>query len=559
MGSYKGIIFFSLISSLCFSDFEEQRINFLIAKKDYSKAIEWYLENSIKKKQENPEILFNLAKSIIENSINSTESKDQLLGLYGLMISNSNDVDYDFSKLLESKDPQVQMLTIQYLSRWNEDVVESWLNKAMSSHYLPVRLQALGSLVTHKSKLALSHIESLYYRLPNFVRPIFAQYYAALGTPHSIKILKQMLSDPNREMKIACILSACQYGRDDLREDIRKTLSQPDPFVQESAIFAISHMQDLSSKELIESFLDSSHTNLKLASNLGMIQFHDEKALKTIFDLAETGDLFAIFSLGSISQSLPTLEKLYNSKDPNVTLNVMAALLEKKHPKAKELLIDFLKSHSLYDGIVPTFSTGKTQHALRLIPAFSKQFSSNKEYINYIQGTTQMIREKFLIQAIELPESEFIEIAETIFEHEIFDLIPTLVKLLENCKSEKTISMLKKMSQKPGSPRSRNYSIVALARMKDPQFINQFIDFISSQKKQDIIDLKTFDTQDESIKKSTRFLLTPDEKTQLLIEAYDTLIYLHDERCFSVLLSALLQSPAQNRPVLAGLLLKALL
>jgi HEAT repeat protein len=561
MGSLKTIINLTtlLSCSFLFGEFEEQRINFLIGKKEYATAIDFYLKNIAEKNVHQPDLLRYLAKSIIENSIKSSDPKEQMLGLYGLMISGAHDTDYDYSALIESKDPYVQMLSIQYLSGWNEDIVETWLNKAMSSPFLPVRMQALGSLVQLKSKLALSHIESLYYRLPPYFRPIFAQFYAALGTPHSIKILKQMLSDPNPEMKIATMLSATEYRRDDLRDDIKKILSQPDPQVQESAIFAASHLQDLRCVELLQNFTHSTHTNLKLAAILGLLSFFDEKNKPQLFELAQEGNLFAIFSLGAVDGSEEVLVKLAKTQDYNIKLNTMAALLEKKHPLAKDLLIDFYRTHSPYDGIAPSFSVGKTQTSLKIFPAFSKQFEKSKEYSHYIQGMTYMIRSRFLIQALELQEADFLQIAETIFEQDIYDVIPTLVHLLENCHSEKALAMVKKMSQKVGSPRTRLYCLIALARMKDQNHIQLFFDFLSTHRKQELIQLQMFDTQDSGLKDSSRFILSPDENSQLLLEAYETLVYLHDERSFGLILNTLSKSIKQNQPVLAGILLKALL
>ena len=560
MGSFKKsilalIIFFSYLE--CSHD--EQRIQFLIATKDFTKAIEYYLDSYELNKTHQPELLRSLAKGLIDSSFSSTDSKDQLLALYGLMISNDHDLDYDYTKLLDSKDPYVQLLTIQYLSNWSEDIVDVWLNKAMSSPYLPVRMQALGNLVQRKSKLALSQIESLYYRLPDFFRPVFAQFYASLGTPQAIKILKQMLSDPNSEMKVASLLASCQFQRDDLKEEIRKILTQSDPMVQETAIYAASFFKDLHSLEMIEKLSCSHHQNVKLAALMGLSQFKKEERKQEIFDLAKKKDLSSIFYLGTMDGSEPTLLELASDDDFNVRLNTLFSLLEKKHPKSKDLLIKFFKSHSTYDGLAPNFSSGKTQQYIKMYPAYPSQFKKSKEFIAYLQGMTSMIRNQLLIQALELTEADFLEIAQVIFENDIYDVIPTLVRLLENCPGEKTLELIKKMSQKTGSPRTRIYCLMALARLKDPYFTPLFFEFLENQKNHSILQISAFDTQDTSIKKSSRFFLNPDEQSQAILESYETLVYLHDEKCFSILLKALLHSPKQNRSVLAGLLLKALL
>ena len=54
------------------------------------------------------------------------------------------------------------------------------------------------------------------------------------------------------------------------------------------------------------------------------------------------------------------------------------------------------------------------------------------------------------------------------------------------------------------------------------------------------------------------YLLTPKEKSRLLIESYETLVENHEMRGIDLLLSAMRQGHEKNRFLLAGLLLKAI-
>jgi HEAT repeat protein len=559
MGSFKSLFKVAMIcTSFMFAEHEIDRIAFLIANKDYKKAISYYLEEFKQKQSHHLDILTILGKSLIEEAINSEDPKEQLLGLYGLMVSAQSNLDFDFSKLIQSKDLNVQMLAIQYLSNWHDDEIELLLNKAMSSPFLPARIMALGALVQNKSKLALMHIESLYYRLPPPFRPYFAQYYAMLGTPASLKILKQMLSDAQVGMKHAALLSICQFERDDFIEDIRKILTQNDPLITECAIKAVGLFHDLKSKAVVENFSKSSFASLKLASLLSLKSLKEDTT-KEIIEMANQGDLFAIAVLSRIDKSEDTLVKLAGHPDINIKLNALFALLERRDPRAKKLFIDFLKFHSLHDGINSIFSAGKTQSALKIYPAFRKQFEKSKEMVQHIEGMTRIIRNQLLIQALELPEDDFLEIAKFLFDHDIDDLIPLAVKLLENCNSEKTQLMLEKMEQKTGSPKTRLYSLLALARQKSNRHQIELIHWLSSQTKQPIIELEAFDTQEQTIKKTDRFIINPDERSELLLEAYETLISTKNEHSFPVLLEAIRKAPKENRAVLAGFLLKAVL
>ena len=560
MGSFKNLFTLSLSAAFALSaEHEIDRIHFLIANKDYKKAISYYMQEYQEKKSHHVEILRDLGKSLIEEAICAEDPKEQLLGLYGLMMSSQSNLDFDFSKLILSKDLNVQMLAIQYLSAWHDDEIELLFNKAMSSPYLPARIMALGALVQNKSKLALMHIESLYYRLPPIFRPYFAQYYAALATPASLKILRQMLSDAQVPMKHAALLSICQFERDDFIDDIRKILTQNDPLITECAIKAVGIFHDLKSKTQVENYTKSSFANLKLASLLTLKSLKDDQSAAKIIEMAKLGDLFAIAILSRIENSEDTLVELAKSSDINMRLNALYALLERRDPRAKKLFIDFLKFHSLHDGINSIFSIGKTQSALKIYPAFRKQFEKSKEMIQQVEGMTKVIRNQLLIQALELPEDDFLEITKFLFDHDIDDLIPLAIKLLENCNSEKTKTMLEKMEQKTGSPKTRLYSLLALARQKSPRHQMELINWLSSQTKLPIFELEAFDTQELTLKKTDRFIITPDERSELLLEAYETLISTKNERCFPVLLEAIAKAPPENRAVLAGFLLKALL
>jgi len=559
MGSFKTLFISSIcLSSAVFANLEEQKIQFLIAKKEYTTAINNYLTQLETTKEHNQDILSILAKSIIENAISSSDSKSQMLGLYGLLVSETHDPQMDYSKLVQSSDPYVQLITIQHLSQLHEDSIELILNRAMSSNFLPVRMQALSILVAQKSKLALSHIESLFYRLPPAFKPYFADYYAALGTPHSLKILNQLLSDPNQEVRIAALLAILHTHRDDFIPGIKKLLTQPDPQLQETAIHVLSKLKDQSSLSAFQGFLQSNSVNLKLAAAAACLEFDDLSGEKEIITLAKEGNPFAIMLLPKLENGKKTLLECAKNPNLDIRLNCLAALLELKHPFAKTLLKEFLAHFTSNEAICPIFSTGKTQLAFKITPSYRKQFAKHAEYIDWMQGTTFMIRQQFLIQAVELPESDFIEIAEVIFENDQFDLVPTLIKLLENCKSDAAVNLLKKLYNKPGSPRVRCYAMIALARMNIPEYQTAFLDWIKTQKVIELIRFRTHDTKDSLPKSTSRYHMTPDENSELLLEAFATLIMIHDERTLPIFLNAIAGGHPQNAPVLSGLLLKAI-
>lgn len=560
MGSFKKTLFLTLSSlSLLFSDVEANRIDFLIASKEWDRAMNFYLKRAAAQNCHDSALLKNLAQGIISQAITSSDPKEQLRGLYGLMISATSDLSYDFSKLIHSPDLYVQMLTLQYLSQWHDDAIERWLHQAMSSPFLPVRIIALGQLVEIKSPLALMHIESLYYRMPPFLRPYFAPYYAELSTPDSLKILRQMLSDSDPQMKIAALLAIKSTHRDDFTDDVRKILTQKDPLLTETALNIAGIFQDSKSKPVVTSFIDSPYPHVQLAALNALKRFNDPASESSLMALANQGNIFAITSIYSIEKSEETLVALCRHPDVHVRINALGVLLEKRDPRAGKFLIEFLQFHSLHDGLNFTYSPGRTQQAVKLIPAYRQHYAKSKEAMAHIEGSTRSIRQQLILTALELDEAIFLEVAQFIFDHELDDLIPLVVKLLENCNSEKTFQMLQVLEQKSGSPKTRLYAQMALARKKSLPHQQAMIEWLISQSHHPLIELSMLKSAEKKPTAPDRFMITADEQSELMLEAFESVVAIKSDQALTALVETLQKSPQKNKAVLAGYLLKGLL
>ena len=94
--------------------------------------------------------------------------------------------------------------------------------------------------------------------------------------------------------------------------------------------------------------------------------------------------------------------------------------------------------------------------------------------------------------------------------------------------------------------------------MNIPEYQTAFLEWIKTQKVNELIHFRTLDTKESKPKSTSRYHMTPDENSELLLEAFATLIMIHDERTLPIFLNAIAQGHPQNAPVLSGLLLKAI-
>ena len=171
---------------------------------------------------------------------------------------------------------------------------------------------------------------------------------------------------------------------------------------------------------------------------------------------------------------------------------------------------------------------------------------------------TISVRESILRDSLELPEESFLKIARLILETKQNELIPLLVSLLENQKSPEGIELLKVKSQTAGAPLIRAYCNLALFRLKEAgPYEDNLKKWVLSKKSHELIQFRPSLPWAARLSES-KFELTPEESSSLLIESYQVLAERHDEKSIDFLLSTLQEGDNKNLPVLAGILLRAI-
>ncbi|MGH9427336.1 MAG: hypothetical protein ACRD2L_13665 [Terriglobia bacterium] len=206
-------------------------------------------------------------------------------------------------------------------------------------------------------------------------------------------------------------------------------------------------------------------------------------------------------------------------------------------------------------GFHPHSSVGHSINIWKIVPSMQHQA---KELPFDLAAVSLQLREQMLTASLELPESDFLQLSEKIFNHHESDLIPLLVQLLENHHTESAIRLLKKHAEHAGAPLIRTYCNLALYRLKqDGPFEARLRQWISKVQSQEMVRFRP------SVPWNMRtglspYELTPEESTRLLLEAYQALADRHDEKGIEILLQGIKLGHPKNRYALAGLLIHTL-
>ena len=170
------------------------------------------------------------------------------------------------------------------------------------------------------------------------------------------------------------------------------------------------------------------------------------------------------------------------------------------------------------------------------------------------------MREAALVQALNLPEKDFLELADTIFSYRQNDLVPILATLLENLRTPAAIALLKKHREQLGAPLIRNYCNLALFKMSEPgPYAEALQNWIESQQDYNLIQFRPFLTLDMRGVDESQYHLTPQDTSRLLIDSFQAFAEARDERGIDVLLHAIQYGNQKNKYALAGLLMRTAL
>lgn len=569
MGLFKmkkiGVLF--LVScALCFSEMPTQEsanidsmapnhIQYLMHTGNTEQALKAYQNYRVKNGAHDFELIERIGLILLDQGFRSQDPETQLLTLFGAGISMNEKALYILEEGLTSGEPQLELISLNFLSAFHNDRADQSLHRAMSSEILLIRLEAAFQLAGKKDPKAVGLIEGLMAKVPQEIWPVFPQLFSINGTPEAKKILRKLLTHPNEEIRVATIISIAEDSHDDLLPAIRRLASHHEIIQQEAAAAALGVLHDETAAQRLLQLTRSPNMHVRLAAMKSLYQLGRHEMRMEVEKLAQKEELFAITLLGEMPGSENTLESLIKSNNPQVQLNAAMALLELRDPRCLTILIPVIVKDARDYGLFRATSPGKSLSAWKVIPSAKQNFEDNPVALEMSLN----LREAALTKSIELPEKEFLPIANAILELQQNDLIPVLIEILENHPTPAIIELLKRHQQKAGAPLVRNYCNLALYRMKQPgPYADNLREWVTQQRNIDLIQFRPMLPWDMREKGSGSFSLTPQETSRLLVEAFESFVSTQDDKGIDMLISVIQNGNSKNKYALIGLLMRAI-
>ncbi len=554
------VCLFSLVSVLGITEEElnYNQITYLVRAQEFASAIALYEKHYQATQTHHFEVLEQIASLTLEQGARSEDVEKRALSLFGLGlagVSSSVDIIGILEMGIKASHLETQLMAIQFLGQLQDDRSDVLLTRAMASDFLIARLEAAYHLSLRKTRSATGQIEALMQRLPSLFRFYFSEFFAQIGTNEAISVLRHLIDDPDVQVRSGSILNAAFYGRDDLLPRIRLHATHAHLAEQEACACALGLLKDSHSISFLKKQSLHSVPSLRLSALYALYQLGETDVLEKILESARSQNLFAIALLASLPNTEPLLEQLVTEENIHVHLNAALSLLKHKNPHCVSILTEILIKDTRDLGFQPQFSSGGSLMAIKAIPS-ARQHQKEGPYD--LHATTLQLKEQVLKECLELPEKSFLHLARLIFYSGQTELIPLLVSLLENLQTEESLALLKQQADLAGAPLLRAYCNLALFRLRETgPYEERLYDWIHQKKGGDLIRFRPMGPLKRRFQNNP-FELTPEEHSRLLIESYQAVADRHDDKGINALLEALKSGKSKNRPLIAGLLLRAI-
>jgi len=531
-------------------------IMYLMHTGETAKALQAYQEYRKTTGTNDFDLIEQIGLILLDQGFRTRDPEIQQLTLFGAGISSNEKALYIIEEALTSGQPELQAIALNFLSKFQNDRADQAIHRAMSSSYLLIRLETAFQLAQKKDPKTVSQTEALMSKVPEQIWPIFPQIFAESGSPDAKKVLRKLLTHRDEMVRIAVILSLADNNHDDFLPHIRRMASHHEPSQQEACATALGMLKDETAVPRLQQLAAKSpHTNVRLAALNALYQLGRHDAMQQVMTIARTGDIFAVYMLGKMHGSQDLLAQMLTFDNLQVRINAASALLELGDKRCLPIIASLLVRNSSDIALGKVSSPGKSLNALRGIPSAQQNFEDNQVGLELSLN----LREALLARTVELPEPEFLTVANGILEVQQNDLVPILVEVLENHPTPAVIEILKKQQQKAGAPLIRNYCNLALYRMKQPgPYAENLQTWVTQQQNIDLIRFRPIVPLDQRESSSTAYELTPQETSRLLVEAFEAFVASQDDKGVDVLISVIQTGNSKNKYALIGLLMRAI-
>lgn len=547
------LLFISEEISAAGSATDPNRVLYLMQAGHLDTALNLYRDYTQKLGRHDFGLVQQMGISLLDQGYHSSDPEIQMLTLFGCGVALDEKVLYILEEGLRSQNPQFQLVSLSFLSRYQHDSADEFLNRALTSNYLPIRLEAVYLLAEKKMPTAVPQIEALMCKVDPEYHSIFPQLFAMAGTADAMRTMRKLLVHPKENVRIATILSAAKYGRDDLLPNIRTLATHHSTAQQEVCAMAFGVMHDETSAAKLEAFANNGAPMVRLAALQALYRLGRKETRLAIEAAAKQGDLFAIYMLADMPGSEDTLATLTTSPNIQVRFNAAISLLQRHDRRCLKSIAEILIKDSRDLVISDIESHGGALSAIKVIPSAQQNLDDG----SVAKELSLNMREQILRKALALPESDFLLLANAIFEAKQNDLVPVLVASLETLQSPAAIALLKTQQQRAGAPLIRNYCNLALFRLKEKgPYADNLQAWIALQHKEEIIRFRPIVPVDPK-GVSVAYQLTPEETTRLLVDSLEAFAASQESRGIDVLLDAIQKGNGKNKYALAGLLMRA--
>ena len=519
------------------------------------KAVDTYFEEARLQDEHDFEVLQQLGSVLLEQGARSENPEKQLASIYGARLAGIASPLDVMEEGVRSQNPETQLACIQSIASFQDDRCDDLLLKAMSSPYLPIRLEAGYYLSLRKHPSATGQLEALLTRVPPFFHFVFPEFFAVIGTKESMSILRTLMDDEEISCRAEAILSAGRHGRDDLLTAIRKKASYPHHALQEASVIALMLLQDTSSLPRFKQLTKSSSSFVRLAALKALVQLGDEEAKEDLKALIKEADLYAIQIGGEFEVGLDHLADLTHHEDFQVRLNAAIALMGARDARALPALFEILIRDARDLGIVMTMSPGRSLFSWKAVPSLRQRQAMESADLYAI---SLAVREQFLRECLELGEKPFLRVAKEIFDRGQGELIPLLCTLLETLRTNSAIALLQENANRVGFPLIRTYAALSLYRIGAiGPYEGLLKQWLANHSKEELLRFRPL-LPFHKRPVSTHYELSPEETSRLAIEIYHAFANRHTKEAIDLILKAIREDRSNNRYALAGLLLHAL-
>jgi len=499
------------------------------------------------------ELLSQMCLAIMNQGARSEDPELNLLSFFGAGICLNEHAVPILESGLMSSNPQLQIVCLNFLSQVQHERADQTIKLLFRAPNPIIQLEAAYCLAKKKHPHALSQTEALMAKFPDAVKVVFPTIFSCIGTPRANNILRQLLNDPNEKVRIESILAAIEFDRDDFLPQIRRLSKHTNPLQQEACAMALGHFRDEKSAAHLELLVQSPSPFVTVAAAHALYRLGRKPYAQVLLEAAKEKFPFGVYLLKDVKEAKHELVRLTTSREPDIQLNATVALLAHRDPRCISSLKKVLTtpSHKL---VMKAYSPARALMFLKYVSPASLGDEQAAVAVQVSKG----VKSKLLEEAMNLPENQFLELADAIFRSESTDLIPHLVRLLENIHSEQSITLLKKYQQKIGAPLVRNYCNLALFRIREPGPYEQNLrQWVREQYHVEMIQFNPFMPFQMRLEEPS-YQLTPSQSSSLYVEALEALTKSQEEKDVMTLLEAMEMGNPKNRYALAGLLMRAI-